>query len=745
MSPEDLDSVVDSLEYDRVVCFSLLPVSDQDDMIEQMYAFLRSGRWEQERLAAQPWFENPEIINDIKSRARIFRGFVKENERDGNTKFIFTNIHRSTDEKVVTINLYEDGYGTDFEPPGKPERPCATKKSDTSITLQWKESLVGKSSVQKYTVHFRPAVSDSSGESSEEWTSVQTTGPENVITVVGLEAKTAYLFKVNSECKAGRSDVSDVSDRIVTRCKESVAQRQTEGSSNESELLQNKKEDCASDMPASGSINNLAASATSASHVEGPENVNVACPTSPMNKPPAKGRNGASRGGKGSNKKGAAFFVPYRLAESMLSSSKKITNGCPSVYKLSRNERMRRESSMIARQSIGRPPKRVKGRLTEKVLMVMGATGAGKTTLINGMVNFILGVDWKDTFRYKLVVENKGVSQANSQTKEITAYTFYPMKGSAIPYTFTIIDTPGFGDTEGLKRDKFITSQIKEFFSIPPPNGIDHLDGIGFVTQASLARLTPPQEYIFNSVLSIFGNDVAKNIFMMLTFADGQQPPVLEAIKKANIPSDKYFKFNNSALFAENKETEESFDAMFWKMGFHSFQKFFDEFAKTESVSLRLTKEVLNEREQLQTLIEGLNPQITKGLNKIEEMRQEELVLQHHVKEIETNKDFTYEVEVTKPRYVSLQGTGTHTTTCLKCNYTCHQDCKIADDCQKRRCWAMDKATGDCRICTLNCIWSDHKIFLISLSTKQSPRPERPPTYKQSTKQLFQGSPRWKA
>lgn len=437
--------------------------------------------------------------------------------------------------------------------------------------------------------------------------------------------------------------------------------------------------------------------------------MNITCPKSPIQKPPEKGRHGTPRGGKGSNSKGTAYFVPIRLAESMLSSSKKITDGSPSVYKLSRNERMRRESSMIARQSIGRAPGKVKGRLTEKVLMVVGATGAGKTTLINGMVNFILGVDWKDPFRYKLVVDNKKVSQANSQTKDITAYTFYPMKGSAIPYTFTIIDTPGFGDTEGLKRDKFITSQIKEFFSIPPPNGIDHLDGIGFVTQASLARLTPPQEYIFNSVLSIFGNDVCKNIFMMLTFADGQQPPVLEAIKKANIPSDKYFKFNNSALFAENKETAESFDAMFWKMGYLSFKNFFAEFEKTESVSLRLTKEVLSEREQLQTLIEGLNPQITKGLNKIEEMRQEELVLQHHVKEIETNKDFTYEVGVTKPRYVSLQGTGRHTTTCLKCNYTCHQDCKIADDCNKRGCWAMDKTTGDCRICTLNCSWSDHK------------------------------------
>ena len=364
---------------------------------------------------------------------------------------------------------------------------------------------------------------------------------------------------------------------------------------------------------------------------------------------------------------------------------------------------------MITKQSIGKPPKRVKGGPSEKVLMVVGATGAGKSTLINGMVNYILGVEWKDDFRFKLIEEDKSVSQAYSQRKDITAYTIYPQKGSAIPYIFTIIDTPGFGDTEGLKRDRLIISQIKEFFSIPPPNGIDHLDAVGFVTQVSLARLTPTQEYIFNSVLSIFGNDVSKNIFMMLTFADGQHPPVLEAISRANIPSGKYFKFNNSALFAKNKETEESFDAMFWKMGYLSFQNFFTEFAKAESVSLRLTKEVLNEREQLQTLIEGLNPQITMGLNKIEEMRQEELVLQHHVSEIETNKDFTYEVVITKPNYIDLKGTGRHTTTCLKCNYTCHQNCMIADDSSKRGCWAMNSATGNCRICTLNCIWSAHK------------------------------------
>lgn len=227
-----------------------------------------------------------------------------------------------------------------------------------------------------------------------------------------------------------------------------------------------------------------------------------------------------------------------RLAECLLYTSEVLPSEheSPVIYKPHMRDEMSRENSMIARKSIGRPSRNGPGE-NERVFLVVGATGAGKSTLINGMVNYLFGVEWKDDFRFKLITEDDKLTQANSQTNNITAYTFHAMEGSPIPYTFTVIDTPGFGATEGLKRDKEITEQIKEFFSISPPEGIDHLDGIGFVAQSSQSRLTKTQEYIFDSILSIFGKDVSQNIFMMLTFADGQRPPVLEAIKKAEIPS----------------------------------------------------------------------------------------------------------------------------------------------------------------------------------------------------------------
>ena len=114
------------------------------------------------------------------------------------------------------------------------------------------------------------------------------------------------------------------------------------------------------------------------------------------------------------------------------------------------------------------------------------------------MVNYLFGVEWTDGFRFKLINESmeeavKGKSQAVSQTEHITAYTVNQHKDSPVPFSVTIVDTPGFGDTRGIERDQKIVSQVKKFFSAGGNKGIDQLDAIGFVIQGPLARLTPSQ------------------------------------------------------------------------------------------------------------------------------------------------------------------------------------------------------------------------------------------------------------
>ncbi|XP_042285055.1 uncharacterized protein LOC121908818 [Thunnus maccoyii] len=357
-----------------------------------------------------------------------------------------------------------------------------------------------------------------------------------------------------------------------------------------------------------------------------------------------------------------------------------------------------------------------------RTIMVLGATGAGKSTLINGMINYILGVEWDDSFRFKLVDEGQSKSQAHSQTSEVTVYQINHQEGFKIDHSLTIVDTPGFGDTRGIERDKMITEQLRNLFSAEL--GVSEIDAVCSVAQASLARLTPTQKYVFDSVLSIFGKDVAENIRVLVTFADSQRPPVLEAINASGVPCPKtkdrlpvHFKFNNSVLFADNKSsaaksTDEDdeggeFDKMFWNMGTKSMKRFFAALNFIDTKSLMMMREVLRERKQLEISVENLQKQVKLGLAKLEEIKETTEILKQHEAVISRNKNFEFEVTFRKPVQVDISGSGNYISNYQQCNYTCHYPCACGNDADKYKHRVMGSG-GYCIQCPGKCYWNVH-------------------------------------
>ncbi|KAK4030179.1 hypothetical protein OUZ56_023156 [Daphnia magna] len=346
------------------------------------------------------------------------------------------------------------------------------------------------------------------------------------------------------------------------------------------------------------------------------------------------------------------------------------------------------------------------GKRRQRTILVLGATGSGKSTLINAMANYVLGIEWEDDFRFKLINEPADKSQAYSQTDLVTTYHFYEMKGSRLDYSLTIVDTPGFGDTRGVEKDKKIMQQLKDYFQCP--HGIQQLEAVCFVVQSGLARLTPTQQYIFDQILSIFGENIKDNIRIMVTFADNSLPPVLDAVKEAKIPSPidpitklpLHHKFNNSIFFETNKNSRQvnEFNRTYFDLAVKGFDKFFADLRNMEAKSLTLTREVLEERKRLEVLVEGLQLRTQIKLARIDEFEQIKKLLAENQQQMDENKNFDFEVEFLVPKSTDISGTGQFTTNCQKCTTTCHFPCSQASDADKHRCSVMDP-NGICRIC----------------------------------------------
>ena len=598
---------------------------------------------------------------------------------------------------------------TNIPPPGKPR---AYKVTHNSLLLCWKKPDGCAEHVQSYTVQYCTA------NNQHSWITVPMHNVSEIdhnCHVQSLFPNTTYVFKVKGETVTGPSCDSELSDHIMTLLSPPGKPYCTEAINYESIQITWKKPSYAQEYIQYYSILYQAEGEPQHkwSNLKTSNDDNIFEFIVPNTEKVYVFKVSAVTT---SGKYSTESEVSEPIATKQKPWGVRLVNSCkpisknPDVYQLPLTRTTTKVD--IVKVDVGKsaPPRsRWSLPVKNKVLMVVGATGAGKSTLIDGIANYIMGVDWEDEFRFKLISEETAHDQTKSQTKCITAYTFHKDRGSPLPYTLTLIDTPGFGDTGGLKRDKQIVAQIKEFFTMQGDEGIDQLHGIGFVASASQPRLTPTQRYVFDSILSVFGKDVADNIFLMVTFADGKQPPVLEAARTAGVPFQHFFKFNNSALFASNQANDE-FDKMFWKMGRKSFQDFFHHFLKAKTRSLQQSREVLKERECLETAMKGLQPQIQAGLATIDELKQESGILKEHEADIITSKDFVYTVTVTKQRKIDMP-VGHYVTNCLNCNFTCHGDCIYSDDKDKFKCSAMNnqgEQDATCRVCPNKCSWEVH-------------------------------------
>ena len=542
-------------------------------------------------------------------------------------------------------------------------KPLCLQVSDItcdSVSLKWIKPKQGGNLVTSYTIFYRTG-DDSQWQS--KWIS-----KEERLRASGLSPKACYIFKVRPEC--GRrerrecGEESDFTEQIETEpkypgkpCSKPVPSVVTQKSITlnwgepeygadlvkKHTVLYCPTQNCTGDWKKITIKGNSQSTVIDGLHSEMEYSFKVCY----------EGDLGSSPESELSD----PVMTDIKLLSERIKEDSELTNtndSSPKIYKLP----MKHVGGQ--KYALGEHPSK---NTDEKVLMLVGATGTGKTTLLNSIANYILGVRLEDDFRFKVDITDHD---------QASAYTFYPMDGSQLSYTLTIIDTPGLDNGRGIKQDKTTVSQLHNLLSTQGEQGIPYLNGVAIVAQSSK---TLAQKLTFDSILGMFGKNISSNMFLMITFTDdhNEKPPVINTAKEAGIPyNGNYYVFSNSILFSKPL-TNVSDQNSHWDILITSLQAFFDKFSRMEAVGVMLTKDVLTEWQHLDTILQELRDTIASGLRKISELHEAEGVLKEQESEMKVNQNYTY--NVTHNKNETVESPDKKALNCRQCFVTCQYPC----------------------------------------------------------------------
>ena len=243
-------------------------------------------------------------------------------------------------------------------------------------------------------------------------------------------------------------------------------------------------------------------------------------------------------------------------------------------------------------------------------IIMCGELGNGKTTLINSFVNYLLGVQFGDNFRYKMSIKTP---QYISQVYEISKYCIDGINGNP---PLIIIDIPGLY----IGHIEAITHHTREYII----NQLFEINAFCLVLKSNIIRITPEQRYLFNKIFNLFSDDIKDNFLLMRTFCDGKSLYMDKSLKNGDykdiFPDIKEsFFFNNSGIFESGDDNFLGHE--FFDLGMKYIKNFIEKITKFKSKSLNKTKEVIKEGQSLEKNIQIYAYSLTDALSKVNEAK----------------------------------------------------------------------------------------------------------------------------
>ena len=334
-----------------------------------------------------------------------------------------------------------------------------------------------------------------------------------------------------------------------------------------------------------------------------------------------------------------------------------------------------------------------------KQILILGETGCGKRTLINSIINVLFKIEQSNQFRFK-VIDNE-LQTGSSATDTIQGYRV-EVKHSSYSYVFW--NTPGYFNTRGFQFDMETSKAISQLL-----HNIQQLHAVVIVekysellTDKSTIKAKQLKKYLFNQMLSYFGEDVKPYVHLLLTFPSHYEDtqPDLSNYSFPFLPEQVYT-INNTVMF-EREPVNAHMSKIIWDKNVNLIERFIDKLHDRQALDLTLSVDVILEQtHHLDVTCRMFLSCIDKmwGNNKNYDYLQNEKL----VKERRESSNANYTTKVLQTTKVSVP-TKKSTIYCALCVFTCEADCKKYTKHNN----IYDKA-GNCKRCPKKCHKSSHK------------------------------------
>ncbi|XP_029601112.1 uncharacterized protein LOC115184225 [Salmo trutta] len=424
-SKSELDKEVLNPKVKRVVCFTFTSLGCEDPVLSALDS--PSSESTQALVTVKPdltrWYRSANIIHDMDKQAGLFKDFAEANKENTETRFLLASIPNK-EQEGASIYLYENGSirNEHLEPPSKPETPTARDRTHNCVTLELLPPDRGAHDVTHYLIEYCI-------ELKGGWSSEKTSESHAAYTVSGLLPSTGYKFKYRAVCSAGLGPDSKISDIIKTL--PSCPPRKPDIKAYSSELMV-----CCPTPSVIGQgvkIQNYVVEHKEVPTEDSEEEAEWMKRTSKDNVCIIAGLQSLTMytvrvrydcGEAGISKWSTpviitTFSKTTGLADGVKEKSELKHSGSPSVY----------EIPMETIQTVGKVIRFRFGEQSSRTMRTIYLLG-DKDQVVTLMINYILGVQWENGFRFKL-----------PQDDEVSTmiYEINYQDGFQIPFSLTII------------------------------------------------------------------------------------------------------------------------------------------------------------------------------------------------------------------------------------------------------------------------------------------------------------------